>query len=75
MDFGALAQELLSRSESCVREWLPDGKKRGHEWVVGGLGGESGGSLSINLNSGNGPTLPPATKAAISFHCMLLFKA
>lgn len=52
LDFSGLASELLSRSESICRDWFPNGKRRGHEYVTGNLNGEPGESLSINLNTG-----------------------
>lgn len=51
-DFAALAAALLDRAESLLTQWLPDGVRRGHEYVCAGLGGGKGGSLSINLNTG-----------------------
>nr|DAQ54377.1 MAG TPA: virulence associated protein E [Caudoviricetes sp.] len=51
-DFRSLSSDLLARSESLCMEWFPSGKKRGHEFVVGDLGGSPGESLSINLNTG-----------------------
>ncbi len=52
MDFRALAQRLLVSSETLVPQWLPGGRRRGHEWVCGDLGGGEGTSLSVNLLSG-----------------------
>lgn len=52
IDFEALARELAARAEELVSNWLPAGKRRGHEWLVGNLAGEPGESLSINLNTG-----------------------
>lgn len=52
MDFGALSRDLLGNAESLLRQWLPDGKKTGHEYVCGDLSGASGTSLSINLRTG-----------------------
>lgn len=52
IDFGALARALLDRAETLVSSWLAAGRRRGHEWVCGGLGGDAGESLSINLNTG-----------------------
>lgn len=52
IDFEALARELLARAEDLVGSWLPAGKRRGHEWLVGNLAGEPGESLSINLDNG-----------------------
>lgn len=41
---------LLSRQvEGVVRELLPHGKREGHEWRVGGVGGEAGKSLGVHL--------------------------
>jgi putative DNA primase/helicase len=52
IDFGDLAAALLERAEQLVPQWLPGGKRRGHEWVCGGLSGEEGSSCSVNLVSG-----------------------
>lgn len=52
IDFTALAAELLQRADSLVAEWLPGGKREGHEWKCGSLSGEAGGSCSINLKTG-----------------------
>ena len=52
LDFSALAQRLLISSETLVPQWLPGGRRRGHEWVCGDLAGGEGASLSVNLLSG-----------------------
>lgn len=52
LDFAAINAAALSSLESLVAEWLPAGRREGHEWKVGSLSGEPGRSLSINLNSG-----------------------
>ena len=52
MDFRTLAQRLLISSETLVPQWLPGGRRRGHEWVCGDLAGGEGTSLSVNLLSG-----------------------
>jgi putative DNA primase/helicase len=52
LDFSALAQRLLVSSETLVPQWLPGGRRRGHEWVCGDLSGGEGTSLSVNLLSG-----------------------
>ncbi len=52
IDFGALAAALLDRAEVLVPQWLPGGRRRGHEWVCGDLGGGEGESLSVNLVTG-----------------------
>lgn len=50
--FGALADALLSMSESLVPMWLPGGRRNGHEYVCGSLSGGEGGSCSVNLTTG-----------------------
>lgn len=52
IDFGALNARLLSNAYSLVPSWLPNGKTRGHEYIVGNLSGDAGTSLSINLDTG-----------------------
>lgn len=52
LDFGAINAAALNSLESLVSEWLPNGRREGHEWKVGSLSGEPGRSLSINLRSG-----------------------
>ena len=52
LDFTGLAQRLLISSETLGPQWLPGGRRRGHEWVCGDLSGGEGTSLSVNLLSG-----------------------
>jgi putative DNA primase/helicase len=52
IEFEALADGLLNDAESLLDQWFPAGKLRGHEFTVGSLKGEPGGSLSINVNTG-----------------------
>lgn len=52
VDFAAIAAAALSRAESLVAQWLPAGKREGHEWKCGSLSGEAGDSCSINLDTG-----------------------
>src|SRR5690606_5330281 len=52
IDFAALAATLLDRADRLVPDWLPNGKKNGHEWTCGNLAGEAGKSCSINLRTG-----------------------
>jgi putative DNA primase/helicase len=52
VDFAGVARELLARAEQLVPRWFPNGRREGHEWKVGGIGGEAGRSMSINLHSG-----------------------
>lgn len=52
IDFEGLSASLLARAESLLPSWLPAGKRRGNEFVVGNLAGDAGDSLSINLKTG-----------------------
>jgi predicted P-loop ATPase len=47
-----LAQTLLDNADEIVSEWLPDGRRRGQEWVCGDLTGGPGRSCSVNLTTG-----------------------
>lgn len=50
--FDETAGALLEHAESVVGYLLPNGRREGHEYKVGGVGGERGDSLSINLREG-----------------------
>lgn len=52
IDFKAVAQMALERSDSLLGEWFPDGKRSGKEYVVGDIHGNKGRSLSINTHTG-----------------------
>lgn len=53
IDFGRLAAALLQRAESWASEWLPNGRREGHEWVEASTSkGGMGDSLRVNLNTG-----------------------
>lgn len=52
MDFAEINNRLLASAEQVLHEWLPAGKRRGREWVVGNLRGDPGESLSINMDTG-----------------------
>ena len=52
VDFKSLAADLLLQSRDILPEWLPGGKMRGKEYVVSGLKGGSGDSLSVNMDTG-----------------------
>lgn len=52
LDFKAIADAALNNAHSLVADWLPNGRKSGHEWQCGNLRGEPGRSLSVNLNTG-----------------------
>jgi twinkle protein len=44
-----LREALAGQVESICRQFLPNGRKVGHEWVVGSLAGEDGQSLKVQL--------------------------
>lgn len=52
IDFGAISAAL--DPDRCVRRWLPDGRREGHEWVARNptRGDKHLGSFKINLNTG-----------------------
>ena len=52
IDFQGLNARLLPQLSTLVPQWLPNGKRQGREYVVGGLDGSPGDSLSINLSTG-----------------------
>lgn len=52
IDFSRINNAALACLESLLHEWLPGGRREGHEFKVGSLGGEPGRSLSININTG-----------------------
>lgn len=54
IDFKALADAALSHAESLLGEWLPQGRRDGHEWksVNPMRADNSAGSFSININTG-----------------------
>jgi predicted P-loop ATPase len=52
IDFAELAAALLDRAPTLVPQWLPGGKRAGHEWICANLGGGEGRSLSVNLVTG-----------------------
>lgn len=44
-----IAEGLSARAFELVRQLLPNGVKQGHEWFVGGVSGEKGKSLAVNI--------------------------
>lgn len=44
-----IARQLAGQVEGVVRALLPKGKRQGHEWRVGSVGGEPGESLGVHL--------------------------
>jgi len=52
LDFRGLADRLLADAENLLGQWLPNGRRQGIEYKAGSVGGEAGGSLSVNLRTG-----------------------
>ena len=53
IDFQGLAQRLLDSAEHFASEWLPGGRRNGHEWQAASRAkGGPGDSLSVNLRTG-----------------------
>ena len=50
MRANALAALLAQQAETVAAKLLPNGKREGHEWRCGGVGGESGDSLGVHLD-------------------------
>ena len=54
MDFSGLNQAVLGQLETLLAEYLPGGRKVGHEWVCGDIQGAPGDSCKTSLISGKG---------------------
>lgn len=54
IDFALIANRALGRAEQLLGEWLPNGRRDGHEWksVNPVRADRSEGSFSININTG-----------------------
>lgn len=52
IDFNGINQAALPQLPRLAAEWLPGGKRAGHEWRCGSLAGEPGTSLGVNLRTG-----------------------
>jgi putative DNA primase/helicase len=52
IDYLRLADELLSRADRLLPQWLQGGRFNGAEYVCGDLSGGAGTSLSINVHTG-----------------------
>ena len=50
IDFKSFAQELNSRAEFLLFQWLPSGKLIGREYVCGSIDGEPGDSFRFNVD-------------------------
>ena len=62
--FAAVRAAATPHLESLLRDWLPAGKRQGHEWVCGSANGDAGRSMSINLTTGVGADFATGTKFA-----------
>lgn len=54
INFSHIASAALAQSESLIRQWLPDGKRHGDEWIALNptRSDASAGSFKVNLTSG-----------------------
>jgi putative DNA primase/helicase len=52
IDFDRIAQAALANAEGLLCELFPAGRRDGYEFRVGGLTGEAGRSLAINMRTG-----------------------
>jgi putative DNA primase/helicase len=54
IDFARIATAAAANAESLLREWLPDGKRQGREWIARNPTRHDGkpGSFTVNLHSG-----------------------
>jgi hypothetical protein len=54
VDFGGINRAALAHLPALVRIWLPDGTRRGHEWVARNprRADRRPGSFSVNLTNG-----------------------
>lgn len=46
-----IADKLAAQIENLCADILPNGRKQGHEWAIGGIDGSAGKSMMINLGS------------------------
>ncbi|MDL2315691.1 toprim domain-containing protein [Desulfovibrio sp. OttesenSCG-928-A18] len=49
LDIGQIAKMLAERAEEVCQWLLPGGQRRGQEWMVGNIFGDSGDSLRVNI--------------------------
>jgi putative DNA primase/helicase len=52
LPFDQINERCLSGYLRLLEQWFPNGKRRGHEYLVGNLRGDPGESLSINIDTG-----------------------
>lgn len=51
-DYQGMNERLCAASAAVLREWLPNGRRSGNHWHVGGLDGAAGRSLQIDMRTG-----------------------
>jgi hypothetical protein len=49
MELRELNDLLSAHTEEVCRELMPNGKKHGHQWVIGSVAGEAGDSMAVEL--------------------------
>lgn len=52
IDFPKLNAELIRRCPGILQEWYPQGRFKGHDFIVGSTSGEPGKSLSVKFREG-----------------------
>ncbi|UPY35429.1 hypothetical protein [Sediminicoccus sp. KRV36] len=52
LDFSSIARAAIPHLPSLLPDWLPGGRREGHEWTCGSLSGEAGASCKVNLTTG-----------------------
>jgi len=52
MEIKEVAARCLSRAESLLSEWFPNGKRVGREFEIGDISGSAGRSLRVNIDTG-----------------------
>lgn len=52
LDIKTVADAALPVLQGLLHQWLPAGRLRGHEYMVGSIAGEPGESMSVNIRSG-----------------------
>lgn len=52
IDYVKLQSELIQKCPGLLQEWFPGGRTQGRRFVIGNTSGESGKSLSVDLDTG-----------------------
>ena len=75
IDFDALNAQLLTAARDLLPAWLPAGRWRGREFVVGNIRGDAGDSLSINSVTGKWADFSQASGGARGGDLVALYAA